>query len=337
MSRIPRKLAMPALGALACCLPPRMAQAQALQQVEQAQQVQRLREFQPAQASTSDDPSLYPGEEEDTGRQFLLRTVSLPHWNWISLSLDSQYYHTSNAFLTNTGKQGAGLLVSTIDAEVDAPPIAVPFGQLRARAGYLYQWFDYAIGDGPGTLSQLDFDAATTYLEADYDLPANWYAVANLSYTRLLNNGAGYDEFYKELVPSLRIGKTIQLRQDLIASVEYYGNYRFTDETATPDLARSSSNRTDQALNFALTWQFAKKMDLRPFYSVQYSHYPGYFAGQSRNDFLQTVGVYADYSINAWSSIRVFVSYEARDSDAASVPDYRKLDAGGGVSANFNF
>src|SRR5271165_4390500 len=122
MSRLSWKNAMPALVALALCVPLSKAGAQVLPQVRQVQQVQRIRELQPAQGS-SEDPSLYPGEEEDTGRQLLLGTAPTPRWNWINLSLDSQYFYTSNAYLTTTHKTGAALLVSTIDAEIDAPAV----------------------------------------------------------------------------------------------------------------------------------------------------------------------------------------------------------------------
>jgi hypothetical protein len=327
---------MPAFAALALCFPVSRAGAQALPQVEQAQQVQRIRELQPGQVSPEEDPSLYPGEEEDTGHQLLLQTAPPAKWNWIDVSLDSQYFYTSNAYLTTTRKTATALLVSTIDAELDAPPVNVPFGQLYGRAGYQYQWFNYGLG-GPASAHGLDFDTATTYLEGAYQLPDNWFVIGNLSYTRFLDNGGGFDEFYKELVPSVRIQKTIQLRSNLSAAIEYMGNYRFTDESPFPNLSRDSNNRTDQSVELAVTWQFAQRMDVRPFYSFQYSHYPSYLAGQSRNDYLHTLGIYGDYYINAWSSIRIFVTYDIFNSDAASVQDYRKLDAGGGISATFKF
>jgi len=338
MTRLSWKTAALALGALAVCIPARNVEAQALPQVanalDQAEQVQRVRELQPAQ-STQEDPSLYPGEEEDTGRQLLLQTAP-PKWNWINVSLDSQYLYTSNAYLTTTGKKGTGLLVSTIQAEVDAPPIGVPYGQLFLQAGYQYQFFNYGIG-GPGNRSALDFDVATAYVEGQYQLPDDWTIFGNLSYNRLLENGSGFDEFYKELVPSLRFEKTFQIRKNLEASAEYSGDYRFSDEVPFPNQSRGANNRTDQALDFVITWQFAPKFDLRPFYRFQYSYYPDYIAAQSRNDYLQTMGFSADYFINSWSSIRVFLTYEARNSDANSVPDYRKLDVGGGLSAAFKF
>jgi len=309
-----------------------------LPQLNQAQQVQRVRALEnPRQSGTAGAPSLYPGEESDTGDQLILGVAPPRRWDWVNVSLDSQYFYTSNAFLSRTNVHGTEVLVNSIDAELDAPPITVPYGQVFTELGYQYQWFDYAIGGANDHFSDLDFDSATLYAEAQYSLPDNWSLDGNLSYNRLLNDGNGFNEFYKELVPSLSLQKVIPLRKNLQAAVAYSGNYRFTDEAPYPDLGRRCNNRTDEAVEFDLTWQVTPKIDVRPFYRFQYSYYPDYFAGSTRNDFLHTFGVAADYSFNSWSSIRAFLDYEALDTDAASVGDYRKLDVGGGLSAAIKF
>ena len=282
-------------------------------------------------------PPLYPGEEEDTGRQLILEPAPRQRWDWINAAVDTQYFYTSNAYLTSSKATGTGLLVSTIDAELAAPPISLPYGKLFATAGFEYQWFDYGLGGSGGNVSDLDFDAETIYVEAQYQLPDQWSVFGNLSYTRLLNDGNGFDEFYRELVPSLRFEKTFQIRRQLQASLEYSADYRFTDEAAYPEQGTGCNNRTDQVLDFDLIWQITPKLLIRPFYRFQYSYYPDYFAGQSRNDFLNTVGVSAYYCFNAWSSVRLFLDYEVRNSDAVLAPDYHKLDAGGGVSVGLKF
>jgi len=315
-----------------------MLEGQALPQVDQAQRVQRVSQLQTqGEPANGMIPSLYPGEEDDTGDQVLLGASAAPRWKWLNLTLDSQYFHTSNADLGTTNIKGTWLLVNSIDAEVDAPPIAVPYGQLFSEAGYRYQWFDYGIGGANDDFSNLDFDSATVYLEEEYTLPDNWAVFGNVSYNRLLNDGNGFDEFYKELVPELSVQKSVPIGQNLQATIEYSGNYRFSDEAPFPNLGRRSNNRTDQALDVGVTWQVTSKVDLRPFYRFQYSYYPDYFAGASRNDYLHTVGIATDYSFNSWSSIRLFLDYELLDTDAASVGDYRKFDVGAGVSAGIKF
>ena len=338
MHRFSWKIAGLSLGVVAGLAPWRGLEAQALPEVNQAQQVQRMQALEgPQKSASAGDPSLYDGEEKDTGDQIIVAVAPAQRWNWINVSLDSQYFYTSNASLSPTHAESTEVLVNSIDAELDAPAVALPYGQLFTQLGYEYQWFDYAIGGANGNFSDLDFDSATLYAGAQYSLPDNWWADLDLSYNRLLNDGNGFDEFYKEFVPSFSLEKVFTLEKNLQATVEYSGNYRFTDEAPYANLSRSCNNRTDEALDFELTWQVTPKIDVRPFYRFQYSYYPSYFAGSTRNDFLHTFGIAADYSFNSWSSIRVFLDYEVLDTDAASVGDYRKLDVGGGLSAGIKF
>jgi hypothetical protein len=329
------------MGALAgLLLPARALNGQIFTQLEQVEEVQRTNQLEggTAQPAAGESvPPLYSGEEADSGRQLLLETAPQAHWDWFNLNLDSQYFYTSNALLSDTGRKPTGLLVSSADAALAAPPFAFYNGQLSLRAGYQYQWFNYGLG-GPGQhLSDIDFDAATTYLESEDDLPDNWSIYANLSYTRLLSEGNDYDEFYKELVPTLALQKNFQIRPDMQLSLDYSGNFRFTDEPPFPSLERGANNRTDQSLDLILAWQVTPKLLIRPFYRFQYSFYPDYYAGHTRNDVLNTLGVSANYCFNSWSSIRLFLTYDVFSSDAASVPDYRKLDAGGGVTVGLKF
>jgi len=337
MTRLSRRIVV---AALAVCAPSAGIQAQTFSQVDEAQHVETVRELEtpgPQLAPDGEVPALYSGEEADTGRQVILKEAPRQIWNWVDVSLDSEYFHTSNAFLSKTGVKGTGLLVSTIRAELEVPPIRVPGGQLLTRVGYQYQWFDFGIGGPGGNLSQLDFDVATIYAEAQYELPDGWTMLGNVAYNRLLNDGNGYDEFYKEIVPALSLEKSIQVRDNVRVTAGYSANYRFSDEVPFPSQTRYCNNRTDQALTMVLDWQVAPKVDILPFYRFQYSYYPDYLAGQPRNDFLHTIGISADYHFNSWSYVRLFLTYELRNSDASSSLDYRKFDAGGGLSAGWKF
>jgi hypothetical protein len=336
MSRPAWKVAALVIGALTGCFPLRVAEAQEQAEVGQSIQVQRMQQTRaPQQQAPSNDPTLYPDEETDTGNQVLLQTA--PRWDWVDITLDTQYYHTSNAYLRRTNLEATWLLVNSIDAEIDAPPIAVPNGDLYTDLGYQYEWFDYGIGGAGADLSDLDFDSATLYGEAQYALPDNWAVFGNLSYNRLLNDGNGFTEIYKEIIPTVRLEKAWSIRQDLETAVEYSGNYRITDEIANARQGRSCNNRTDEVLYFALTWQVTPQIDIRPYYRFEYSYYPSFYSGASRNDFLHTFGMTVDYSFNSWSSIRVFMDYEILDTDATSIGNYRKLDVGTGISAGIKF
>jgi len=338
MNRLSPKIARIILGAFASCCLSATLDAQVLSQIEQVQRDVKLRPLDQASASpTQSVPPLYSGEEADSGNQLLLEARPHQHWNWINLTLDSEYYYTSNAFLTNTGNKGTELLINTLDAAIAAPPITVPYGQLFTRAGYQHQWFDYGIG-GPGDhFGKLNFDAGTVYAEAQYELPNHWEIFGNLTYTRLLSEDNDYSEFYKELIPTLGVEKRLQLSKTVQLTIDYSGNYRFTDEAPFPGQSRDCNNRTDQALALVLDWQAAPKVIIRPFYQFQYSRYPDFFDNHGADQLLYTMGVSANYCFNSWSSVRLFLSYEIRHSDSPEIPDYRKLDAGGGLSVALKF
>jgi hypothetical protein len=317
-----------------------VASAQGLLQINEAEQVRRMNQLevaQPLQPMDESVPSLYPGEEKDTGRQLLLQATPVRVWSWFNAGVDSQYFYTSNSFLSNTAVKGTGLLVNTLTAEFTPPPINMPNGQLFIRTGYQYEWFTYGIGGQGNNVSLLDFDSSTLYGESRYVLPDQWSILGNIAYTRLLDDGNGYNEFYKELVPTIQVQKTFDIREGLRATLTYSGNYRVTDEGVYPSQSRGANNRTDQALAAALSWQVTPRVTVLPFYRFQYSYYPDYLSGQDRNDFLHTLGITANYSINSWVSVRLFVSYELRDSSMQSIANYRKLDAGAGVAATWKF
>jgi hypothetical protein len=332
------KITLLTLAALAACVPAG-AKAQGLSQPDVAEQAQRLRDLQAGQPPQGTDGTvapLYTGEEADTGEQFLLATAPGAHWHWLNVSFDSQYSYTSNAELTRTGEKQTGMLISTAQAELEIPPVMLPYGPLFTRAGFLYQWFDYGIG-GPGDdFSDLDFDVMTTYVEGEYDLPDQWSIFANLSYTRLMDDGNGYDEFYKELTPALSVEKQVSLSSNVKLTAAYTADYRFTSEAPFAGQGRGYNNRADQAVTVIVNWQATPKIEVGPFYRFQYSYYPSYLVNESRDDCVHTLGLSAEYSFNSWSSVRVFLTYEVRDSNRTTY-DYHDLDTGGGLSAGFRF
>jgi len=326
------------LGAAALCIAAGIAGAQPPFQVQQLQSSQQRDQLQggASQAQTGESvPALYPGEEKDTGKQVLLGPVMRPQWQWVNVSLDSQYLYTSNALLDDGNKKSAGLLISSVEADLNAPPVTLGPGQLFTQLGYQYQWFNYGLGGA--NLHTLDFDAATLHADALYQLPDQYEIDASLEYTRLLSEANNYDEVYRELVPTLGLAKSFQLQSNLQLGVDYSADYRITGEPPFQSQSRSANNRTDQSLALTLNWQVAPKVILRPFYRFQYSYYPNYYADHSRTDYLNTVGLSASYCFNSWSSIRIFIDYEILDTNSQIIPDYHKLDAGGGVAAEFKF
>jgi hypothetical protein len=119
----------------------------------------------------------------------------------------------------------------------------------------------------------------------------------------------------------------------------YKGYYRVTDTTpaiSVPFLANKGdvNDRTDHTLTLAYSQLVCPKVIVQPFYRFQYTHY----TGSSRNDALNTVGLFIHYNVCKYASARAFASYERRDTDNHTLAaDYDKVDAGLGVSLNVKF
>jgi hypothetical protein len=122
-------------------------------------------------------------------------------------------------------------------------------------------------------------------------------------------------------------------RQSL--ALTYRGYYHFSE--VDPPSAKSAHDRHDQIFGVQYSVQLVPKLVLQPFYRFQLTGYTGDLAGRSRTDLLHTVGAGLGYWFNAWSGLRTYVNYDFKESDHPFVPDYRKLDLGGGLSLVFRF
>src|SRR5437870_7349875 len=79
-----------------------VAQGVNAQEPGKIEQVDNVRERQTLQRPRFHEtvPQLYKGEEEDVGRQTVLGPGFAGRWDWVHLTLDAQYFYTSNVFLT---------------------------------------------------------------------------------------------------------------------------------------------------------------------------------------------------------------------------------------------
>ena len=84
----------------------------------------------------------------------------------------------------------------------------------------------------------------------------------------------------------------------------------------------------------AYTHTFGPHLSVQPYYRLLLTRYGSQSA---RFDYLHSFGLSAYLPLCANASLRAFVSYEIKDSDAPAIPDYRKLDAGGGLNLSVRF
>jgi len=315
------------------------------QLVDSVQQRQQLEQSAQPMVVTN-VPELYDGESDDVGPQSVLQMK--PARTYFEAHGDVQYFHTDNMFLANSGKQGADVLVGTVEAALAPTPYEFAGGQLAPRLGFQEQWFNYGLASS-GTvnvynpynvsapnstahLDQFDFNAMTVYTDAAWRRD-NWTLSLGADYRRLLDSGS-YDEFYKEWVPRWGISRDFLLSDTKMISLGYEGDYRLTD---TPNsftaVGRNFNDRADNGLSIVGSWRVCQHVILQPYYVFNFTHYTTIH----RNDLLHTFGLALYVPINDQISLRAFATYDNLKTDGYFVQSYQKLDLGGGLNFVYRF
>jgi len=316
----------------------------ASQQADTVQQQQQLEQSAGLGAATNSVPELYAGESSDVGPQSVLQLK--PHRTIFTASADMQYFHTDNLLLTQNNRQGADVLVSTVDAVLTPVTAKLGDGTLAPRLGYQQQWFDYGLADNasfttfnpsiPGFttahLNDYDFNVQTVFSDVTWSWQ-NWIISAGGDYRRLLVTG-DYDQFYSEFVPRWSARRVFDLSPATALSLGYEGDYRITDTALTsPGLDSSSYNRTDNSLVLVGSWKVCEHVVLQPYYRFEFSHYTGI----RRDDYLNSFGLALYFPVCKNTALRAFVGYDNLDTDAAYANSYENLTAGGGLNLTIGF
>ncbi len=284
-------------------------------------------------------PELFPGESTDVGPQSILKLKPRrKHWEF---STDSQFMFTSNALLTESpvARTETTLLVNSIQFALAPDPYLVCDRAFAPRIGFRHQWFNYGLEDSGNPVSNFDFDAQTAFIDGRYAIAENWLVYAGIDYVRLLGHQPGvedYNEFYKELAPRWGVERFFPLGERKLIRLAYQGQYHITSVDPVPPLLPSARNdRINQSLLASYTHVFNAHCIAQPFYRFQHLGYTN--TGADRNDFIQSIGASVAWNFNAHVSLRVFSTYDIKESDNAAIPDYRKFDVGGGLSLNCRF
>ena len=275
-------------------------------------------------------PELYPGENEDVGPQFLV--VPRVRKTLFEAGVDVQYYYTSNALLSEKGNVDTGILLSTAYLGFAPTPIDLWGGKFAVRAGYREQMYNYGLDNTTNQLNNLDFAVGTTYLGGRFTFGANWTFSMGIDYNRYLSADNGFTEFYTEVLPQWGVEKLFELNERNFITVGYFGGAHLT--YTDPQPTSNANDRLDSIFLITSVHQLTDKLILQPYYRFQQTHY---WQNSDRNDAFNTVGVALAYLFNDWSSMRVFTSYEVRDTNEPTIPDYHKFDTGGGVSVSVKF
>jgi hypothetical protein len=275
-------------------------------------------------------PELYQGESADVGPQLIL--VEKQRRLWFEAGVDTQYYYTSNLFLTEKERIDTGILLTTAQFAIAPEAFLIGPGEYTVRAGYRHQTYLYGLDKTSNQLNNFDFDVSSTYLNHRYRLPSGFAFSLGSEYNRFLSHEAAWREFYAEFALTWGVEKSFGFGENHQVVLAYYGMNHFTHTDPTP--TTNVNDRIDSILSLSWSWQFYPRVLLQPFYRIQQVHY---WRSEDRDDLINTMGVSIAWYPTDTVSVRLFTSYEMRESDDEFVDDYHKLDAGGGLSLNFRF
>jgi len=316
----------------------------ASQQVDSLQQRRQLEQAAQMMVATNGVPELYAGESSDMGPQSVIQTK--PRRTYLAAFADAQYFYTDNMFLANQNKQGADVLVSTVQVALAPTPYEVQGGLLAPRLGIQEQWFNYGLARSGQisvynfpthtfknvSLDAFDFNAMTVFTDAQWS-KENWTFTLGTDYRRL-NNAQSSDGFYKEYVPRWAARRDFITSDKTMISIGYEGDYRLTDTQNVPPANGGNFNdRTDHSLVIAGSWRLCRCAFLQPSYRFQYTH----FTAATRDDYLNSFGLALYFPINDHVTLRTYVSYDNLKTDGFYVQNSETLNAGGGVNLRVRF
>lgn len=314
-----------------------------------------------ASQMTNSVPQLYEGETSDVGPQSVV--VPRVRHTWFQARADVQLLYTDNVFLTDQNKIESGVMISTAEAALTPPSFSLANGALAPRIGYRGQWFNYFFNNdqairfignpnqilsGPPFphLNDFDFSAQSVFGDATWT-HGHLSLGPGLEATRMFSI-PHYDPFYDELVPYWSARYVVPVSDKSALSIGYLGDYRFTSQK--PNLffvkTSNSNDRTDHGLLLSWTQELCKQVVFQPFYEFKYTRFTeaptqfnlitGQRPGETRNDYLNTVGGGLYWFICPNCTLRGFVNYNILKSSIETV-EYREFDGGAGIDLSIKF
>lgn len=316
--------------------PPRVDQADAIKRQQEMEQ--KLRDAARPGTAEADAPELFQGELKDVGPQSILK-VRQPR-TLFEVGFDSQFFYTSNQNLAEDAS-GTTLFVNTAQIAYAPPPVQTGRGAVAPRLGVRHQWFNYGLGDAPATKGDVDFDLQAVFGEVKWAFHQDWTAEAGVEWSRLINHlptYTTYRQFYGEWVPRIGVTRNVYFSETRSLTFAWQLNYHVTDSpdalASVPPAPRNTNDRMDNSFLAAYTHVFGPKLAVQPYYRLLTTRYG---SQDARFEYLHSFGLSAYVTLHQNVSLRGFLSYEIKDSDAAIVPDYQKFDIGGGLNLSVRF
>ncbi|WP_221029370.1 hypothetical protein [Actomonas aquatica] len=282
-------------------------------------------------------PSLFVGELDDVGPQYLLIAQPKPHrWQlWADLEITA----TSNVTLVETDPATSTLTVAQVGLNRDSARHAHWGGTLGWQVGAQAQAYRYGFLAGENekvNLVEIDRNNfALGGLHARLDWQSGpWYAAVTARASTLRANATDHT-FYEELATEwalfwqkpLGAGRTLVLGGD--------GAMRFSATDSFGLLPHDWNNRIEQSISVLLDQTIGTRWHLRPSLRYLASHY----TAAERDRFDQQVGarLAATCPLGRHAEMRLIVGFDHRESSDPLVPDFQKWDLGLAASAQWRF
>ncbi len=258
----------------------------------------------------SPQSSLPEAEDDEVGKQFLLkRRVAIPQF---SIAGDAQYFYNSNPRLLDGDASDDFLFVGSTTAAWNPTWIKGASATVFARQ----QFFRY------NSACDLDFNSTAIGMAVATSV-RDWFNV-NYGYTatRLESRPTG-QSFYDEGDVSVMLSRTEKFAQRFALPYGYTMDYFHTSP--------GTYNRVTQGIFAGLNCAITPRLLGQFFYRFQYEDYNDV----SREDRAHVLSIMLSYYINDWASIRTFASWTTNKSTIDR--NYDVLNSGLGASLVWKF
>ncbi len=282
-------------------------------------------------------PQILEDELFDLGPQFLLKEKQ-KRFNFLFES-ELRFSVSSNTTFVEDDPDSSTLTIFSNTLSI-APSATKSWnsGNLSLKAGLRYQFFRYGLlSDDNKLVSNLavdsnDFDTFVPFANINY-LRKNFFSSLSLRYLNI-ENRATDSHSYNEIVPYWTAGLFYNLSINQSLLIKYDGNWRETDTESAGLQADGWNDRSDHAIS--LIYRISKgKLIFEPSIRFQYSKYT--YSTRDRDDYYAGISGSAYYSINQFLTLRVFSTYEFRESSETTTADYELGEIGLNLNANFRF
>lgn len=303
-------------------------------------------------------PELYEGESEDLGPQVLLDSgapAAQPKHQYFQLWTHGSVNHLTNPTQNESRDSGANLMVLGAGFAINHKPVERDTGTLYFQLGATYDIFRYGEFNNKendvinGNIIDIyDFDASGLYAHMTFKPNDNNLKYdLGLRYAYLSRADGNHSLIYEETVPYFGVDYTWNLKYDATLNIAYAASYHFSTtktqaNVPNPPLHQDAYNRFTHGITGVYTYPFREKYYVQPVLRFQHIKYPHnrkstFNYQDDRTDMVSVAGLTVGWKINEDTDLKLYTTYERRDSTEDPVQDYSNWTTGLASSINFRW